>query len=133
MHGEFGRIMVNADIDKPLIFGDIIHTVRNRLAEIFIGKVVHVDLSRILFLTPRLAFGRVISNVFLLFRVDRNHRLTTCDQPFRSTIDLFELSVPVGMVFAFFRFAIALQGIFVFFKSLATVLAPVRKFCFRSI
>ena len=53
------------------------------------------------------AIGK-IPNIFLLFGIDRDHRLVAFLNPFDLPSNEVKLGIPVGMLLAFCRFAVRL-------------------------
>src|SRR5262245_31732646 len=63
------------------------------------------------FWLPFIAAIAEIPEQFLLLRVHRDHRLATFLEGLHCCVNVLERRVPVWMITAFFRFAIALQAV----------------------
>jgi hypothetical protein len=52
-----------------------------------------------------------VPDQFLLFRIDRDHRVTGLEELFGPLVDVPELLVPVGMLRSFLGLALGLQAV----------------------
>src|ERR1700687_3989908 len=82
-------VVVNTYTHPALVFREIVDTIGNGFAQVFIDKVMdqHFD-----WLAFRLPFGTSIAKFadhFLLFRVNRNRRLVSLLKVLNSGIDVF--------------------------------------------
>ena len=109
--GELRRIAAHTDAHPRFVALQIIHAVRHRLAFARIRKVVRIDLARLTFAAPRLPRILKISQVFLLFGIDRDGRLIAPLLHLHARVDVPELCVSVRMRLAFPRLAIGLQTV----------------------
>ena len=112
LDGEFGGIVIGAHIDPARIIRGIIDPVRDRLAQLFVHKVVAIDVNGGL---GRMVFAAIIlkePDQFFLFGIHGNDRIP---EPLKLTGHLRnvgELPIPVGMVTAGFEpFPIGLHTI----------------------
>src|SRR6266403_2316087 len=108
---EIGGVMINADADPALIIGHVVDTVGNGLAQLLVLEVMDANLLGSAQGSPCLARILEISQQFLLFRVDRHHRLAAFLYPPDLLADVFKLGVAVGVVFAFAGLAVSLQTV----------------------
>ena len=102
-------------LTPTFIATNVIHAVRNRLAKFLIGKVMHVRFNRRSFGTPFTPLIAVIAEALftttlLLFRVNRNHRLTGMKEPFHMIVDIQKLVISIRMIFALTGFFDWLEG-----------------------
>ena len=97
LHGKFGGVVVDADIDPSGIGRQVVDPVGGDLSQIRIDEVVDADLFGASFRLPFPARILEVSDEFLLFRVDGDDGiagpLVVHDRPG----DVLELSVPAGM------------------------------------
>src|SRR5580700_3713409 len=108
--GELSGVGADADIDEASIGGNVVYTIRHRLAEFGNGKVMHPDRLRLPF-GPQFTAGifEVADKLFLL-RVDGDHRLPGGLECFHLGVDMLELSVAIGVVGTFAGLAVGLQA-----------------------
>jgi len=66
--GECGSILADADGNTSLVFADIVYPIRNRLASLFVRKVMRVDLDGFAFGAISTTAIRFIPKVFFLLR-----------------------------------------------------------------
>src|SRR6516162_388181 len=93
-----------------LVVCQIVDTVRNRLAQLLVGKIVNSDFHRS---AATAVFAPTILEIphqLLLFRVDRDHGLTPTLEPLHQSVDVLKLRIAVGMRLALSRFAVGLQA-----------------------
>src|SRR5208283_4699679 len=72
LHGKTGRVMRAAYGHPPQVEFRIVDTTRNRLGDVRVGEIMHIDLDRLAFRLPFLPGFPVVSDQFLLLGVDRN-------------------------------------------------------------
>lgn len=103
--------MTDAHGDASFVACDIVNAIRNRLAEFFVRKIMRFDFSRLFLLS--VSFSRVfqVSQRLLLFRVDRDRWLFGALKRLHPGGNALELSVTIGVLLAFHRFAVGLQTI----------------------
>ena len=77
-----------------------------------------VDLEGIFGRKPLSAMILIFSNQFFLLGVNGHDRRSCGQRTLRLCIDVAELCVPVGMIVAFFRLAVALQAVVLIMKQL---------------
>src|SRR4030042_4517937 len=112
------RVMVDAHAHPPLVAGQIVHAVRNRLLHLRVPEVVHADLLRFTAGPPPPPRILEIAHPFLLFRVHRDRRLPSPLERQHLFVDVRELPVAVRMRLALARLAIRLQTEFLFLQFL---------------
>ncbi len=97
-HGEYGRVVIDADAHEAVIGGHVVDAVRDRFADRISRKVVHVDqfgLSRWLpFLAPILE----VADEFLLLGVDGDNRNAAPNTVLSCGVDMLELRVAIRML-----------------------------------
>src|SRR5258708_6114802 len=108
---EIGGVMIDADADPALIVGHVVDTVGNGLAQLLVLEIMDANLLGSTLGPPCLARILEISQQFLLFRVDRHHRLAAFLYAPDLLADVFELGVTVGVVLAFAGLAVGLQTV----------------------
>ena len=97
--------------DPRRIPANIVRAIRHRFAQLRIGKIVRLDGLRISLRPLRFARILQVSEHFLLLGVHRNGRFTTPLAGRHAIADVAKLTVPIRMVTAFPRLAIALQTV----------------------
>ena len=104
-------VVVDADAHPAGIVGQIVHAVRNRLAEGLVRKVVDPNRLRVTARTPLppRVFERADELLFL--RVYRHHRLAPPLKSPHSAVDVIELRVPVRMLLPLQRLTVRLQTV----------------------
>ena len=103
--------MIDTYADPALVVGHVIDAVRDRLAQFLILEVVDANFLRLALGMPFATAVLEIPHQFLLFRVDRDHRLPTLLEPRRLRVDELELGITIGMLVAFARLAVGLQAV----------------------
>ena len=103
--------MIDPHADPALVVGHVVDSVRDRLAQFLILEVVDANFLRLAFGMPFATAVLEIPHQFLLFRVDRDHRLPTLLEARRLGVDVLELSIAIGMLVAFARLAVGLQAV----------------------
>ncbi len=107
--GERRGVVVGADGDPAGVGRDVVDAVRDRLAQLLVGEVAHVDL---LGLPGRLVLPTAVLELpdqLLLLGIDRDHGLTGPGVLGDLGCQIAELRVPVGMLVAFGDLAVGLQ------------------------
>ncbi len=89
----------------------IVDSIRNSLAEIFIDKVISLNLGRLSAHGPFSAAVLVVTYQFFLFGVHGNDRAASCLERFDCGGDVFKLPVSVGMLLALETLSVALKAI----------------------
>ena len=110
-HRELGGVGVVTDDHEALVGGDVEHPVGDRLADVGVGEVVHVDTHRH---AGRLPFAPAVAEVpddLVLFRVHRHHRLTSFEVAADVTGDVAELGVTIRMGSPFVLLGRRLQAV----------------------
>jgi hypothetical protein len=110
-HRELARIVVEADVDVAAGRSEVEDSIGHRLAQLLVGKIVYADLDRFALRKPLSPVILEVPDQFLLFRVDRDHRVSGLEELFGPLIDVPELLVPVGMTCSFLGLALGLQAI----------------------
>jgi len=103
--------MVNPHTHPPLVTGKIVHAIGNGLAELLVREVMHLDLLRLSLGLPFRARILKFPDQFLLFRIDRHHRLMPLLERDHLLADVFKLGVAIRMRRAFPSLAIGLQAV----------------------
>src|SRR5580658_1867052 len=119
---EFGRVVVDADVDPSFVASDVVDAVRNRLAESLVDEVVHAHRLRLARRAPLLATVGEISDEFLLLGVHGDHRLTGTLKAPRLRVDVLELLVAIGVFRALAHLARPLQAVLHAVQQLADLL-----------
>src|ERR1700687_5313762 len=74
-HSKACRVMIRTDTDPASIVGQIINTIRIGSSQLFIYKVINVDLLWISLGAPFLAAVLELTDQFFLLGINRNYRL----------------------------------------------------------
>src|SRR5208337_342833 len=118
VYREFGGVVIDADTDAADIRANVVDAVGNGFAEFFVDEVMHVDLLRTAFRSIVASGVLVRADQLLLLGVDRDHRLAGALKGQDLRVDMFELSVSVGMMTAFLGLAVDLAAIAEAFEQL---------------
>ncbi len=81
VHGKGRRVVVDANAHPTLVVENVVDPVGNGLAQKGVAEVMHADLFRLALRTPIPASILEIPDQFLLFRIHRDRRLTTVEEP----------------------------------------------------
>jgi hypothetical protein len=107
---EGGGVVGDAEIDPPGVGGDVIDTVRDRLAEFGNGKVVHPHWLG-LALGPQLTSAVLeVPDKLLLLGIDRDCRIAGGLESGHLGIDVLELGGTVGVAGTLARLGMGLQA-----------------------
>ena len=104
-------VVIDADADTTGVRADVVDPIRNRLAQLLVDEVMHVDLVGTAFATIVAARVLVRADAFLFLGVDRDHRLAGRLKGFDLRVDMLELGVPVDMMTAFQALAVDLTAV----------------------
>src|SRR3989338_10313684 len=113
--GEFSSVVIYPHINVPFISAKIKNSVRNRLSQAGIGKVVSIHLDRLAFRQPPLAVILVVSDEFFLLRVYGNDGIARGEIILRVLADVLELRVPIRVIRSFLAFLVPLRAVVVRF------------------
>src|SRR5215208_4993587 len=105
------RVVVNADADEPVVGGEVVYAVWDRLADRVRGEVVDVHQLGLALRLPLASSVLEVADQLLLLRVDRDDGNTSLDAALRLGVDVLELSVPIGMLGAFDGLVRRLQAV----------------------
>src|SRR5208337_2378519 len=101
LHRKARRVMRAAHRDPPQVVLGIIDTTRDRLGNVRIGKVMHLDLLRLPFRLPFLPGIGVVSDLFLLLGIDRYDGPVLSQESFALALDVAKLGISIGMLLPF--------------------------------
>ena len=111
LHRERRRVVVDADAHPAGIVGQVVHAVRNRLAEGLVREVVDPNRLRVTARTPLPPRVFERADEFLLLRVHRHHWLAAPLKRPYPAVDVVELRVPIRMLFPLQRLTVRLQTV----------------------
>ena len=100
-----------ADVDPALVAADVVDAVRDRFAKGFIDEIVDAYGFGLSLRIPLTTAVLERPHELLLLRVDRNYRVAGRVKGIGLRVDVFELRVSVGMLFAFDRLPIRLKAV----------------------
>ncbi|GLZ02504.1 hypothetical protein Acsp02_97550 [Actinoplanes sp. NBRC 103695] len=100
--------MIGADVHPAGVRGDVIDAVGHGLTDAV--AVMGVDPGRVTGRTPFPAGVLEVPQKFLLLGVDADHRLPAVTVDTGLLVEILELPVTVGMLFAFQGLGVALQA-----------------------
>lgn len=89
----------------------VVDAVRYGFALFRVWKVMHIDLKRLAFASPRLARILQVSKRLLLLRINGNGWLTCAQLRSHAAIDSSELRIPIGVIGPFPCFTIGLEAV----------------------
>ena len=105
--------MIHAHADPTIVAAQVINAVRGRPSQFRIHKIV--DLGNPFRVAPLGRHSRPfiaeISHQLFLLGVHRDHGQAPPQTPFHFPVQMLKLSIAIGMIRPFLRFAIALQAI----------------------
>lgn len=109
IQGKFSRISTYPDIDKPIITPNIIHSVGNHLAQVFIDKVVDLDARCLAFLMILASFVRIIPHGLRFLCIYPQGWRFTEIRRIHLLVDIVKLRSTIRMLSTFLTFAKRLQ------------------------
>src|ERR1700758_3023092 len=98
LHSELRCLVRYPDIDHRTVQGDVVSSVWDGLALAQVRKIVNVHFLRLALRQPSAPPVLKGSHEFLFLRVHRNHRVTKPAECFDLSVEITELSVPIGML-----------------------------------
>src|SRR6266568_6316523 len=114
--GKDRRVVVDADADEAVVGGEVIHAVRNRLADRVGREVVDVDQFGLALRIPLAPRVLEVADQFLLLGVDGDDRHTALDAVLGLGVDVLELRVAIRVLGAFDGLVRRLQAVAVVAK-----------------
>ena len=87
--------MVNTDTDPALVLGDIVDTVRDRLAELLVHEVIYTNLLGLALRSPFPTAVFEVADQLLFLGVHRDHRLAALLEQSHRGVDVLELGVAI--------------------------------------
>src|SRR5713101_749261 len=108
---KFGGIVLDAHTHPAEVRREVINAVRNRLAQLLVGKVVAAHESGMALETPFPPIVFEISDQLFLLGVDRDDRLGTSLKGGHFCRNMLELCIAIWMLTALVRLAIGLQAV----------------------
>src|ERR1035437_4863922 len=111
LHRKLRRIVIGSYAHPALIAGQIVDSIRSRLALLLIWEIMHSHLLRTAFELPFAAPILIIAHQFFLLGVDRNHRRSSLLKRLCLLIDMLKLRIPIRMTGPLPRFPIRLQAV----------------------
>jgi len=116
--GEDRRVVVDTDADEAVVGGEVIHTVRDRLADRVGREVVDVDQLGLALRMPLAPRVLEVADQLLLLGVDGDDRHTALDAALGLGVDVLELRVAIRVLGAFNGLVRRLQAVAVVPKEL---------------
>src|ERR1700678_2367868 len=110
-HRKTSRVVRATHRHPPQVMFQIVDATRDRLGDIGIGKIMHINFYRFACRLPFLPRISVVSDQFLLFGIDRDDRPASTEKGLPSTLNVAKLGVTIGGLFPFFDFGVPLQTI----------------------
>ncbi len=108
---ELSSVVIDPDAHPSFIGGQVVDSVRNRLAQLWVGKVVDVHGFGLALGLPFFARILEFSHQLLLLRIHRDDGLVPPLKGPHLAVDVLELIVPVRVRRAFAGFAVGLQAV----------------------
>ena len=94
---ELGGVVVDADVDIPLVELEVVDAVGDRLAELLVLEVVDAHELWLALQMPLAPAVLEVADQLLLLAIDRNHGPAGNDRRLRGLVDVLKLGVAVGM------------------------------------
>ena len=110
LHGKTGRVMRAAYGHPPQVEFRIVDTSGNRLGDVRVGEIMHIDLDRLAFRLPFLPGIPVVSDEFLLLGVGDDWP-ASAQERLALALDVTKLNIAIGMLLPFFGLGITLQAV----------------------
>src|SRR6516165_512908 len=107
---KLGSVAGDADADPTFIGAHIVNTVGHRLAQLLIGKIVHIDALWRAFWTPVGAGVLEVAEQLFLLGIDRDHRLPGSLRSQYLRVDVLELRIAVGVMGTLIGLAVGLPA-----------------------
>ena len=104
-------VVVDPHANPSLVVKQIVHAVGSHLTERLDQEVVNTHLFRLTFGKPLLPDILEISDLFLLFRIHRDHRLAAFQESLHAGVDVFELGISIRMRCSLPRLPVPLQAV----------------------
>src|SRR5271170_4964067 len=112
--GELPGIVIDPQADIAEVGADVVDPVRDYLAQFLVLEIMGIDLDRLALWPVVAAAVLEFADQFLLLRVDRYHGLIGRLKRFDLGVDIFKLSVAIGMFAALLGLAVEMAAIFQF-------------------
>src|SRR5215475_10551879 len=109
--GELRGVVVGPDADPAMVAGQIVHAVRDYLAQLGVDEVMNLHPLRLSFGSPFPPRILEVAHQLLLLRIDRDDRLPAALKGARLPINVLELGVAIGMAGSLARLAVGLQAV----------------------
>src|SRR5262249_12643924 len=111
LRGKLCRVMVNPDTDPASVVCQVRDPVGNGVSQLLVLEVIHSHFDRLPARPPLAPALLEIAYQFALFRVDRDHWLSSALEGQHLVVDLLKLSVTIRVLTTFFGLSIGLQAI----------------------
>ena len=108
---ELGGVVIDPDVDVPLIELEVIHAVGDCLAELLVLEVMDADPLRLPFEAPFAPWVLEIADQLLLLGIHADHRPPRRDRRRGGLIDVRKLRVTIGMRSPFLGLHVGLQRV----------------------
>jgi hypothetical protein len=95
LDGELDSVSAASNANPAGVFGHVVYTVGDGLAEFFVREVVGVDFQRLTRRSPLLTTRRELTDRLLLFGIDADHRLASGAELCHHGCDVSELGVSI--------------------------------------
>src|SRR6266702_2743846 len=94
---KLGGVVIDPHTDPAAIVRWIVHPIGTNLAQLLVRKIVGLDAFRLPFgLVVPSSIGK-LAHAFLLFRIDRNNRLSRTLKHFHTAVYIAKLATTIGM------------------------------------
>ena len=101
LYSKFCSIMAFSDVNDSVVSFEIINPIRNRGANRFGWKIIHVNHFWLSFLPPSPARIFIVADELLFLCIYRNYRITCINELGGLTINIAKLSISLRTCFAF--------------------------------
>ncbi len=89
--------MINPHTDPAVIVRRIVHPIGTNLPQLLVRKIVGMDVFRLPFRLIVPSPIRKLAYEFLLFRINRDDRLSRVLKDFHTAVDIAKLGIAIGM------------------------------------
>ena len=102
------RVIVDTNVHPPLVRSQVIDAIGNRFTLGFVRKIMRFNRNRFAFWLPFLCPIFELTQVLLLFGINRDHRTVLPLKHFDLSSNVVKLTISVWVLLAFLGFAVAL-------------------------
>src|SRR6266849_10883988 len=111
LYGKLGRVMIHPHADPAGVCRFVVDAVGNDLPQRRVGEVVALDFLRVPLGLPLATAIAELAYEFLLFGIDRHHRLPLLLEGLGPAVDVLELCIPIRVGATLERLTVGLETV----------------------